>query len=237
MNSIITAKAAVRVLTLCGPMLICGLVGNAQARSDRITFAANGKRVFESIVTLTAQQRVPVGIVIKDAKPLCEKATITLSDATVKEIVDALLIRSHYSAKMVGSVLEIIPDQQPDKATQILTMKFERFSTIPTTPSGVGAILSNYILARLHPEQGRAGSIPLNSTSDILAPFSVTNWSVEEIANDVVSRSPGIWLIERTVTHEPNGSIKSEYGPITILNYKDNAQAIRNAVCNDDNSE
>lgn len=118
MNSIITPKAAaVRVLTLCGPMLICGLVGNAQARSDRITFAADGKRVFESIVTLTAQQRVPVGIVIKDAKPLCEKATITLSDATVKEIVDVLLIRSPYSAKMVGSVLEIIPDQQPDEAT------------------------------------------------------------------------------------------------------------------------
>ena len=187
--------------------------------------------VLRALIKSGSETRIPMGIVLDTVKPekLCEEhRQFTLQSRPVSEFLNRLLAQSSYVWFFDQGVILVRPAHLPDRVSQVLEMKFDRFGGIPTTMQGLGTVLSGWIHSELHPEaSGFAGDILSSPDAEQFPKLEVRNASVEQILNQIVLLgSKGIWLLRLRPDFE-----RSKEVDLHTYSYKDDANALQ-AICN-----
>jgi len=186
--------------------------------------------ILRALIKFGSETRIPIGIVLDTVKPekLCEEhRQFTLQSRPMSEFLNRLLAQSSYVWLFDQGVILVRPAHLPDRVSQVLEMKFDRFGGIPTTMQGLGITLSGWIYSRLHPEaSGFAGDILSSPDAEQFPKFEVRDASVEQILNQIVLLgSKGIWLLRLSQDFEHNKDID-----LHTYSYKDDAPALQ-ATC------
>lgn len=184
--------------------------------------------ILAALVKLGTDTHTPIGIVLDVNKPeqLCQQyRQITVLDRPISAFLHELLSRSDYSWAANGGVIVVQPISLSHDASQVLSMKFDKFGAMQTTMQGLRINLAGWIYSRLHPEAGFAGNI-LSSPDAEQFPMDVRDASVEQILNQIVSLgSKGIWLfrLRRDFEHSKDVDLRT-------YSYKDDSRVLQ-GIC------
>jgi hypothetical protein len=121
---------------------------------------------------------------------------MNLKSAPINSVMEAALAGSNYVWSTEGGVIVIKPRTLPESSKYILGLKFERFTGMETTLQGLGIILNGYIQSKLHPAEGFTGDILQSPDAEKVGPLDLTNVTVEQNANQIVSQDgKGAWIL------------------------------------------
>lgn len=201
----------------------------SQSGPELFSIEAHNTTSLQALMDFSAQNHVPLGIVLADHPSLCIPQTkLVLKNVTLEKILDTLLLHSGYTWSSRHGVYLIKPDLAAEQAGGILQLKYSRFESMETTMQGLGVVLSGYIQSRLEPDKGFAGNILSSTQSTTVKPFRLENVTVEQIANYIVSLDEkGVWIL-RTA---PEGQSPAEKVALKIYGYKDDAAILAHMGC------
>jgi hypothetical protein len=187
--------------------------------------------ILRALIKFGSETRIPIGIALDTVKPekLCEEhRQFTLQSRPMSEFLNRLLAQSSYVWSFDQGVLVVQSAHLPDRVSQVLEMKFDRFGGVQTTMQGLGTILSGWIYSRLHPEgSGFAGDILSSPDAEQFPKFEVRDASVEQILNQIVLLgSKGIWLLRLRPDFE-----RSKEVDLHAYSYKDDASILPTTGC------
>lgn len=152
---------------------------------------------FQAFIVLGEKYHVPLGIVVGASDKLCAPLrNVELKNVTAEQAFTDVLSGSDYVWKKEGTGFLIEPRTLSPADKHFLNLRFSRFSGTDTTIQGLGIILQGYIATRLHPSQGYALDILSSPDAEHFKPFTLSNATVEKIANHIVGLGHGgAWIL------------------------------------------
>lgn len=184
----------------------------------------------QGLLRFGMENHLPLEVILSPQVSLCDSTkNISLKSVPLNSVMDAVLAGSNYVWSTEGGVLVVKPRTLPESSNYILGLKFERFTGMKTTIQGLGIILVGYIRSKLLPTEGFAGDILQSPDAEQVGPLDLTNVTVEQIANQIVSQDgKGAWILYPI---PEDISQASAVRRLYVYGYSDDSHAIGNLSC------
>jgi hypothetical protein len=188
----------------------------------------------QGILRFGTENHVPVGIILNSQVSLCNSSRkVSLKSASIGSVMDTLLVASEYVWSIDDGVLMVRPRNLPESSSYVLNLKFERFTGMKSTIQGLGIILNGYIYGKLRPTEGYAGDILQSPDSEQVGPLDLSNATVTQIANHIVSLDgKGVWVLYPI---PENTSQIAAVRRLFIYGYSDDSRTIADLSCDNPN--
>lgn len=216
---------------ICLVWAYLGLYASAQSSATpavvdlnkTVTMTTHGTRL-RRVFQLTAEQGIPVGIVMKDLVLCDEKQPRVYTAVKVSGILDSILSDSGHEWHLQNGVLQVRPSHNTAPLeNRVLRSKLPNFGGFSATIQGLGIVLAGNIRSILHPGEGYAGSIMNSLDAETTPAFNLHAVSVEEAANYIVSLgSKGGWVLYQTDSAEVS---------LRAFGYKNDSNELRRITC------
>jgi hypothetical protein len=176
---------------------------------------------FQALLKLGLAEHIPFGIEVDQT--LCGEPARPVVKDTVSRVISSFLAPTDATWTITEGAVRIQAKKRKIAARLVGDLKIDQFQGMNTSFQGLGIILTGHIYARLHPRAAYAGDILSSSESTPVAPFSLQDATVEEIADHVVSLdSRGVWI--RYAEHKPDPIVR-------IYSYRDDAKLLKTLSC------
>ena len=212
-------------------LMVAVMPVKAGSRSpDLFNVSLQNVNPLQGLLRFGMENHLPLEVILSSQAGLCHSTkNISLKSAPINSVMDAVLAGSNYVWSTEGGVIVIKPRTLPESSKYILGLKFERFTGMETTLQGLGIILNGYIQSKLHPAEGFAGDILQSPDAEKVGPLDLTNVTVEQIANQIVSQDgKGAWILYPI----PDDVAKAtDVRRFYLYGYSDDSHALGNLSC------
>lgn len=222
-----------RPLRFAGVLVVLITMASIQSgsrSSDLFNVSMQNINSLQGVLRFGTESHVPVGIILNSQISLCNSPrNVSLQSASIGSVMDALLVSSEYVWSIEDGVLIVKPGNLPKTSSYVLNLKFERFTGMKTTIQGLGIILNGNIRGKLRPTEGYAGDILQSTDSELVGPLDLSNVTVAQIANHIVSlKGKGVWILYPI---PENTSQIAAVRRLYIYGYSDDSRTIADLSC------
>jgi hypothetical protein len=202
--------------------------------SDLFNVSMQNVNSLQGILRFGTENHIPVGIILDSQVSLCNSPrNVSLKSASIGSVMDTLLVASEYVWSMDEGILVVRPRNLPESSSYVLNLKFERFTGMKSTIQGLGIILNGYIHGKLRPTEGYAGDILQSPDSEQVGPLDLSNATVTQIANNIVSLDgKGTWVLYPV---PENTSQIAAVRRLYVYGYSDDSGTIAGLSCDNPN--
>jgi len=188
----------------------------------------------QGVLKFATENRVPIGIILNSQISLCNSSrNVSLKSVRIGSVLDTLLAGSDYVWSIDNGVFLVKPRNLQESSNYVMDLKFERFTGMKSTIQGLGIILAGYIQGELRPREGYAGDILQSTDSEQVGPLDLTNVTVKQIANNIVSLDgKGVWVLYPI---PENTSQIAAVRRLYIYGYSDDSRTIADLSCDNPN--
>jgi len=189
--------------------------------------------LLSSLVQLGWNNRMPLGIVI-EGDGLCKaqvsdnKATISV-DQLIRQIT---ILDPNYVAEIEHNTLYVHPRVMSSSTVDALNIELSRFTTEASSAQDIGISLWMYIRALLVPQEGSAFSGGTQHGSETLPPINVSNRSVHQILDFIVTMGQGGFWVMQEVPAQWQSNPKNI--PYNIFSYSGDRYLVNSLGCHSD---
>ena len=190
---------------------------------------AQGSRL-QAIVRRAAAASVPMGIVLGMDRFLCGPSSIVPNETD--GVNGAAAIRTLAEADQLaikGTDMLVVSStrQGSGRLGEALDHTYDTFPSLSGTMSYMGAVLDGWLSTYVHPTQGWGMSWGASPTAEQLVSPALTNTSLRQVANRVVTLGyKGIWIAEEHVSANGERTVS-----LRIFSYNDDAEALEHVSC------
>ena len=194
-------------------------------------FESKGEPAIQAALRFGMENKIPLGLVLASSS-LCETMTDFQSDnATVLDTLEGLASRMpQYAWSIEDGTAVLKPRVAPQSASTLLDMVIPHFAA-PLGPLKEQRLyLWMDVRAILRPNEGTLLNFLTSEAEPKFPPLQLTNVSVEQILNRLVSRQPyAAWILQPVSSDLREAVAQVEF--VTLLPYPNGVTALRNVSC------
>jgi hypothetical protein len=224
---------------VAGILVTAGLWGAVDIRCTTIEQQAqeDGSIVFrdiqstplKSIIRMSIENRIPLGIVFGASPLLCaDRPTINIKAISVSDAFSQALAGTGYKVANENNVYVLTGPDMTSHEMKLLNYRFEKFSATNSTMSHAGALLNGYIVTLAEGATGFTVDT-LEGPSPEKINVKMQSATTEEIANRIVSlNNKGVWAF-RPARDEIPTLTNSEH--VRVFSYTEDQAEIEALTC------
>lgn len=195
-------------------------------------FESHREPAIQAILRLGLESKVPIGIIETDEQLCKAKVDVAAQGQTPLQIIAALIAQvSGYSWSVKDGVLSVQPANMPDGPVRLLSIAIPRFAAPEGTLDSQRAILWMQIRGVLEPGEGTAVSVMRSLKAQTFPPIDMSNATVEQILDRIVSRAPGGAWVLFPLPKQSEWRDKLDVRFIAAFSYGEEASKVRDVSC------
>ncbi len=202
----------------------------ALSEKTSLPYWNDGGTAIDTLVDVAVLNAIPVGIVI-EGENLCKYRIDGRPDDTVEQLMDSLERNiPGYTAKIKNGVLLVEPEKVTSGTQRSLDVVIPRFGAEqPESMEKLSIDLWFFIRAVLVPDRSSAFSGGLQKDGEALSAFQLSNVTVEEILDYLVTKKAGgLWAISKV----PDGWMANpSIIPYKVVSYSGNSALAAKLKC------
>lgn len=189
----------------------------------------SSSNMLSALVEMGSKNQIPIGIVIEGdslctARPTSSDAPSTINDLMVE-------IKSQipgYTAEIRDNTLFVHPKAMTAPTIDVLNLLIPSFRTDPENVHAIQIALWMYIRAVLVPQQGSAFEGEIPEGAEVLPSIQMSNSTVEEILDRVVTVGQGgLWIMHKVPVTWSSNPTSIPYGLYSYSGQQEDAEKIR----------
>lgn len=195
-----------------------------------LKYWASGNNALETLINVGVQNSIPLGLVL-EGEGLCKSQLNGKPGEDIADLIGDLGSQiPDYSAMLENGVLVVAPRKISAETQQSLNVTLPTFGIEePETMQKIGISLWFYIRAVLVPGQSSGFGGGVQRDDDLLLPFKLTDVTVEQVLNYLVTKgSGGLWAMPQV----PNGWIANPAPmPYQLISYAGSVVTASRITC------